>query len=126
MERTLPDRRNTVRQRAVIGHEKVYLDCGLYDDGTVGEVFIVLEKTGDQTRWLYDEAARLASKLIQHGCPVETIAEGWLGTKGKPCGPVQGHAQVKNCTSLLDFVARHLLIEYAGREDLAHIKKDEL
>lgn len=125
-ERTLPDRRDTVRQRVSISGHKLYLDCGLYHDGTVGEVFITVQKTGSERRWMLDEMARLASKLMQHGCSVEEVASGWLGTKGEPCGPVQGHARIKNCTSVLDFVARHLLIEFCGREDIAHIKKEAL
>lgn len=122
-EHAMPDRRETRRQRVKIGGKKIYVDCGLYPDGRVGEVFLATEKTGSERRWMYDEVARLASKLMQHGCSVEDVAEGWLGTKGEPCGPVEGHGQIKNCTSVLDFVARHLLVEFCGREDLAHIKK---
>ncbi len=40
-ERPMPDRRETMRQRVTISGEKVYVDCGLYEDGTIGEVFIV-------------------------------------------------------------------------------------
>jgi hypothetical protein len=124
MERPLPDRRETQRQKAIIGGQKIYLDCGFYDDGTIGEIFIVLRKTGAHERWMMDEMARLASKLLQHGCSLEDLAEGWLGAKGTPCGPVQGHAKIKNCTSILDFVARHLLIEWCDRDDLSHVKKE--
>jgi len=125
-ERPLPDRRDTMRQKVTINGQRAYIDCGFYEDGMIGEVFIVLEKTGAGRRWMFDEVARLASKLMQYGCPVEQIAEGWLGTKGEPCGPVQGHARIKNCTSILDFVARHLLIEFCNREDLAHVPKEIL
>jgi len=125
-DRPMPDRRETQRQKVKIAGKRIYVDVGFYEDGTVGEVFLVLENTGANTRWLVDEIARLSSKLIQHGCPVEQIAEGWLGTKGTPCGPVQEHDRIKNCTSVLDFVARHLLVEFCGREELAHVgKKDE-
>lgn len=125
-ERPLPNRRECLRQKAVIGGVKVYLDIGLHDDGQPGEVFIVVEKTGAQQRWMFDELARLASKLLQQGCPLEEVAQGWLGTKGTPSGPVQGDSRIKNCTSLLDYVARVLLIHYAGREDLAHVKGETL
>ncbi len=120
----MPNRRETVRHKLTIGGTRVYLDVGLCASGQPGEIFLVVEQTGAERRWLYDEVARLASKLLQHGCAVEDIAEGWLGTKGAPCGPVQHHARVKNCTSILDCVARHLLIEYGGREDLAHVPKE--
>ena len=124
-ETPLPDRRETERLKVNIGNRKIYVDVGKYENGSPGEVFIVVEKTGDQTRWMFDEVARLASKLLQHGCPIDQLAEGWVGTKGKPFGPVQGHDRIKYCTSILDFVGRSLLIDYAGREDLAHVKKEE-
>ncbi len=124
-ETPMPDRRETVRQKAVVGGTRLYLDLGLREDGAPGELFLVVEKTGAERRWLYDEVARLASKLLQHGCPLEVIAEGWLGTKGAPCGPVQHAERIKNATSVLDYVARHLLIGYCGREDLAHVTPKE-
>lgn len=43
-ERALPDRRKTSRQRVMIGGCKLYIDCGFYEDGTVGELFIATEK----------------------------------------------------------------------------------
>jgi ribonucleoside-diphosphate reductase alpha chain len=122
-ETPLPDRRRTVRQKLRIGGTKVYCDLGMYDDGTPGEVFIVVERTGAERRFLYDETARLASKLLQHGCSLEHVAEGWLGTRGQPAGPVQGHPRIKHATSVLDLIARYLLVDYCGREDLAHVKE---
>lgn len=122
MSLPLSDRRNTIRQKAVISGQRVYLDVGLYEDGRPGEVFIVVEKTGSEVRWMFDEIARLASKLMQYGCPVEEVAEGWVGTKGKIAGPVTHDERIKNCTSVLDYVGRHLLVNFGGRDDLAHVK----
>ena len=121
----MPDRRHNVTQRATIGSSKVYVTLGFFDEAIteIGEIFISLEKTGSERRWLMDEVARLASKLLQHGCPLDVVAESWLGTKGKPCGPVQGDARIKNCTSILDYVARMILVNYYQRDDLAHVKE---
>lgn len=121
IERPMPDRRETVRQRVTIAGRKIYVDVGLYEDGSPGELFIVLQKTGAEQRWLYDEIARLSSKLLQHGCPLEHVAEGWLGTRGTIAGPVVGHERIKNATSVLDFTARMLLVDYCKRDDLAHV-----
>ena len=33
---------------------------------------------------------------------------------------LSGHDRLKSCTSLPDLIGRHLLIEYCGREELAH------
>lgn len=122
MEQALPNKRECVTHRVKIGPIKLYVTVGFYDDGRVGELFLALEKTGSERRWLMDEVARLASKLLQRGATVDEVSEMWLGTKSELGGPVQGDARIKNCTSVLDYVARHLLVTYAGREDLAHVK----
>ena len=44
------------------------------------------------------------------------------GVKFEPGGPVSGHDRIKHCTSLPDLIGRHLLIEYCGRDDLAHTR----
>lgn len=118
---TLPSRRATIRQAVKIAGTRVYLDVGLFPDGTAAELFITIERTGSQQRFLFNESARLASKLLQHGCPVEELAEGWLGTRGAPSGAVQGDARIKFCSSTLDWVARSLLVYFCGRNDLAHV-----
>jgi ribonucleoside-diphosphate reductase alpha chain len=123
-ERPLPDCRLCTTHRVKIGSCKIYLTVGFYDEDKtqVGEVFIALEKTGAERRWMMDEIARLASKLLQRGHPLEEIGDMWLGTKAELGGPVQGDDRIKNCTSVLDYVARHLLVYYCGREELAHVK----
>ena len=122
----LPTRRQCVRQAVKIGGKRVYLDVGFYEDGRVGELFLAAEQTGGMTRWLYDEAARSSSKLLQWGAPLEEVIDGWTGSKGSPSGPVQGDARIKYCSSILDYCGRYLGVYYGGREDLAHIKVQEM
>ncbi len=117
----LPHRRATVRQAVKIAGQRVYVDVGLRPDGMAGELFLIIERTGSERRWLFDESARLASKLLQYGCPIDELAEGWLGTRGSPNGVVQGDARIKMCSSVLDYVGRHLLIYFCERHDLAHV-----
>lgn len=124
-ERPMPDRRESTTHRVVIAGYKLYITLGFYDaeKTEVGELFLVAERTGAERRWLMDEISRTSSKLLQRGMPLEELGEMWLGTKSELGGPVQGDDQIKNCTSILDYVARHLLVHYCGREDLAHVKK---
>lgn len=119
--RDMPSRRDLVRHKVTINGQKIYFDVGFRDAAhtEVGEVFIVVEQTGAEMRSLIDELARLASKLLQYGCPLEEFALSWLGLKGSPCGPVQGDDDIKFASSLRDYVARSLLIRYCGRTDLS-------
>jgi ribonucleoside-diphosphate reductase alpha chain len=118
---SLPNRREVVRQAVKIGGVRVYLDTGFYPDGRVGEIFLAVEQTGSERRWLYDEAARSNSKLLQWGAPLEEVVEGWVGSKGAPFGPVQGDHRIKYCSSILDYCGRYLGVYYQQREDLAHV-----
>ncbi len=112
----LPDRRENTCFKLTIhtehGREKVYLHVGCYADGRVGEVFVVIEKTGAQVRALIDEIARGVSRELQCGWTLEELIEAWRETKFMPAGSVVGHEQVKLCTSPLDAVARVLEVEY--------------
>lgn len=117
----LPNRRECVRQAVKIGGVRVYLDTGFYKDGRVGEIFLAVEQTGSERRWLFDEAARSNSKLLQWGAPLEEIIDGWTGSKGAPFGPVTGDARIRYCSSILDYVGRYLGVYYNGRDDLAHV-----
>lgn len=119
----LPARRECIRQAVKVGGQRVYLDVGLYEDGRVGEIFLAVEQTGSERRWLYDEAARANSKLLQWGAPLEEVIDGWTGSKGDPSGPVQGDDRIKYCSSILDYCGRYLGVYYGGRDDLAHAKQ---
>jgi len=122
----LPTRRQCVRQAVKIGGMRVYLDTGFYEDGRVGEIFLAVERTGSELRWVYDEVARSNSKLLQWGAPIEEVIDGWVGSKGSPSGPVQGDKRIKYCSSILDYCGRYLGVYYNNREDLAHIKAQEV
>ena len=68
-----------------------------------------------------DRIARLMSLALQYGAPLEKLGDLLAGAKFAPCGPVFGHDRIKYCSSLPDLIGRHLLVEYCGREDLAHV-----
>jgi len=72
----------------------------------------------------YDIIARLTSLALQHGATIAEVGQLLLGTKFEPGGPLSGHSRMKFCTSPTDAIARHLLIEHGGRDDLAHAEKD--
>ena len=67
---------------------------------------------------LYETIARLSSLALQHGAPIEGVGGMLLGLKFDPRGPVTGHDRIKFCSSPTGLLGRHLLIDYAGRDDL--------
>jgi len=122
----LPAYRETIRQKIKLGGRTAYLDVGFYDGACtrIGEVFIVVDKNGSTERFLLDELARMTSVAIQYGAPAEEVIGGWLFTKGSLFGTVLGDDRIKNATSVLDWVARHILVNYYRRNELAHVKEE--
>jgi ribonucleoside-diphosphate reductase alpha chain len=53
--------------------------------------------------------------------PLEKVGDLLADAKFEPCGPVSGHDRLKHCSSLPDLIGRHLLVEWCGRKDLAHV-----
>lgn len=120
--RKLPFQRRGYTQKAIIGGHKVFLRTGEYEDGSLGEIFIDTHKDGAAFRSLLAAFAMAVSVGIQHGVPLEKLVDLYTFTQYEPNGMVMGDVRIKNCTSLLDWVFRHLAVSYLGREDLAHVK----
>ncbi|MEL6378409.1 MAG: vitamin B12-dependent ribonucleotide reductase [Pseudomonadota bacterium] len=120
--RRLPDRRKGYIQKSIVGGHKVYLHTGEFDDGELGEIFIDMHKEGAAFRSLMNNFAIAISLGLQYGVPLEEFVDAYLFTRFEPAGPVQGNDQIKNATSLLDYIFRELAISYLGRTDLAHVE----
>lgn len=116
--RDLPGRRSGYTQKASVGGHKLFLRTGEYDDGTLGEIFIALQKEGAAFRGLMDNFSHAVNLGLQHGVPLERFVETFTFTRFGPNGAVEGDPAVHAATSLLDYAFRHLAANYLGRHDL--------
>jgi len=124
--RRLPKRRHGFTQEARIGGHKVFLRTGEYEDGTVGEIFIDMHKEGAAFRSIMNCFAISVSMGLQYGVPLDDLVDQFCFTRFEPHGRVDGHDNIRACTSVVDYVFRVLGIEYLGRTDLAHIVTEDL
>ncbi len=124
--RRLPRRRHGFTQEARIGGHKVFLRTGEYEDGTIGEVFIDMHKEGAAFRSIMNCFAIAVSMGLQYGVPLEDLVDQFTFTRFEPQGRVDGHENIRACTSVVDYVFRVLGIEYCSRNDLAHIVTEDL
>jgi len=122
----LPTRRKGYTQKAVVGGHKVYLRTGEFDNGALGEIFIDMHKEGAAFRSLMNNFAIAISIGLQYGVPLEEFVEAYTFTRFEPSGMVEGNDAIKMATSILDYLFRELAISYLGREDLAHVKHEDL
>jgi len=119
--RRLPKRRHGFTQEARIGGHKVFLRTGEYEDGSLGEIFIDMHKEGAAYRSMMNCFAIAVSMGLQYGVPLEDLVDQFTFTRFEPHGRVEGHENLRVCTSIVDYVFRALGIEYLDRTDLAHI-----
>jgi ribonucleoside-diphosphate reductase alpha chain len=121
----LPTRRGGFVQEATVGGHKVFLRTGEYPDGSLGEIFIDMYKEGAAYRGILNCFAVLTSKALQYGVPLEELVDTFTFTRFEPAGPVDGHDNIKNCTSILDLIFRILGLNYLGNTDFVHVKPAE-
>lgn len=114
----LPDRRQSEQQKVKIEGTSVFITCGDYPDGRLGEIFIDLEKQGATLRAMANCFAISVSIGLQHGVPLEEYVNKFLFSKFEPAGMVQGHPQIAGCMSVIDYLFRHLAIKYLDRKEL--------
>jgi ribonucleoside-diphosphate reductase alpha chain len=124
--RPLPAKRFGYTQEAKIGGHKLYLRTGQYEDGTLGEIFIDMHKEGAAFRSIMNCFAIAVSKGLQYGVPLKEFVDTFTFTRFAPHGLVEGHANLKMSTSILDYIFRALAIEYLGEIELAHVKPPAL
>jgi len=116
----MPDRRKGYIQKVSIGDHKIYLHTGEYDDGTVGEIFIDMNKEGELVKALMNNFAIAISLGLQYGVPLDEFVDAFIETKFEPSGEIKGNDRILNASSILDYIFRELAISYLGREDFAH------
>ena len=117
----LPNRRRGFTQKARIGGHKIYLHTGEYKDGSLGEIFLDMNKEGATLGGLMNCFAIAVSLGLQHGVPLGKYVDAFTFTKFEPAGMVQGSEYIKMSTSPLDYIFRELAVRYEGRKDLAHV-----
>jgi ribonucleoside-diphosphate reductase alpha chain len=123
--RRLPYRRRGYTQKVTIQNQKLFLHTGEYEDENLGEIFITTNKEGATVGALMNAFCVAISIGLQHGVPLERFVNLFCFWKFDPQGPVKGDDRIKMCTSLIDYVFRHLAVHYLGRDDLAHVSSED-
>jgi ribonucleoside-diphosphate reductase alpha chain len=112
---TLPSTRKSVTHKFAIGGHEGYLTIGLFADGRPGELFIKMSKEGSTLSGLIQGFCRAFSLTLQHGLPVADAAERFRGMRFEPMGPTS-NPDIPEALSILDYVARYLLLHYGKGE----------
>jgi ribonucleoside-diphosphate reductase alpha chain len=121
----LPSRRTGFTQKAKVGGQTMFIRTGEYSDGRLGEIFVDMHKEGATFRSLMNCFSIAVSIGLQYGVPLREFVDKFTFTKFEPSGYVEGHDNIKNATSIVDFMFRLLGFEYLKRNDLVQIQPAE-
>jgi ribonucleoside-diphosphate reductase alpha chain len=116
----LPDERQGLTHKIGLGSppERVegYATSGIYTDGKIGELFIVVEKEGSFASGLLDAFATVFSVAIQYGVPPKRLIEKLRHTRFEPAGYTQ-NAEIRNASSILDYIMQWLDLRYTDQPE---------
>jgi len=115
--RKLPDTRPAITHTGNIAGTKIYICVGLFDDGTPGELFVTLQKTGGTISGLLRALCLSVSIGLQYGVPLEKLVEKFSGQRFEPSG-LSANAEIGHATSIVDYVFR-----WIGNRFLSEAKK---
>ena len=121
----LPHKRHGFTQKAKVGGHTIFVRTGEYDDGKLGEIFIDMHREGATFRSLMNCFSIAVSIGLQYGVPLEEYVDKFTFTRFEPAGFVEGHDNIKNATSIIDYIFRMLGFEYLQRVDLVQIPPTE-
>jgi ribonucleoside-diphosphate reductase alpha chain len=99
----LPPTRNAVTHKFSIGGHEGYVTVGLYEDGSPGEIFVVIAKEGSTISGLMDAFATSVSMSLQYGVPLDVLADKFRYSRFEPMG-FTGNPDVPKATSIIDYI----------------------
>ncbi len=114
--RRLSDERRSITHKFEIGGHEGYITAGLYDDGTLGEIFISMSKEGSTLAGLLDAFAISVSIGLQYGVPVQTLVKKFSHVRFEPAGYTQ-HPNIRVAKSVIDYIFRWLAIKFLSPEE---------
>lgn len=111
----LSQTRQAITHKFSIGGHEGYITIGLYDNGTPGEVFIVMNKEGSTISGLMDGFATSISMALQYGVPLSKLCEKFEHTRFEPSG-FTGNKDVPIAKSILDYIFRWMHVQFIADE----------
>jgi len=97
---------------SVAGHDG-YVTVGMYEDGTPGEIFIVMAKAGSTLNGVMDSFATAVSLGLQHGVPLRLLVNKFSHIRFEPHGFTK-NPDIPIAKSIIDYIFRWLGIKFLG------------
>jgi ribonucleoside-diphosphate reductase alpha chain len=106
--RRMPVERQSITHKFSIGGHEGYITAGVYEDGTVGEIFLTdVGKEGSTLRGMMNSFATAISIALQYGVPLETLVQKFSYMRFDPEGITQ-NTEIPFAKSMPDYIMRWL------------------
>ena len=116
----MPNERPGIIHKFEVDGLEGYIQVGLYDDGSPGEIFLNVARQGSTLDGVMDWLAQTTSVAFQiahkHGIPFTVFTNKWIGRKFEPAG-ITRNADIPKVDSLADYLGRWLNLKF----DSAHM-----
>jgi ribonucleoside-diphosphate reductase alpha chain len=108
VRRRMPRERQSITHKfSIAGHEG-YITAGMYEDGTVGEIFLTdVGKEGSTLRGMMNAFATSISIALQYGVPLETLVRKFSYMRFDPEG-ITTNPEIPFAKSMPDYIMRWL------------------
>jgi ribonucleoside-diphosphate reductase alpha chain len=114
--RKMPRERQSITHKFSLGGHEGYITAGMYEDGTVGEIFLTdIGKEGSTLRGMMNSFATAISIALQYGVPLETLVEKFAYMRFEPEGITQ-NTEIPFAKSMPDYIMRWLASRFCDAD----------
>ncbi|HEX4035147.1 MAG TPA: vitamin B12-dependent ribonucleotide reductase, partial [Solirubrobacteraceae bacterium] len=104
----MPRERQSITHKFSLGGHEGYITAGMYEDGTVGEIFLTdIGKEGSTLRGMMNAFATAISIALQYGVPLETLVQKFSYMRFEPEG-ITTNPEIPFAKSMPDYIMRWL------------------
>ncbi len=112
----MPRERQSLTHKFAVGGHEGYITAGLYEDGTVGEIFLTdIGKEGSTLRGMMNSFATAISIALQYGVPLETLVRKFSYMRFEPEGMTM-NTEIPFAKSLPDYIMRWLASRFLDED----------
>jgi ribonucleoside-diphosphate reductase alpha chain len=113
--RKLNDERRSITHKFDIAGHEGYITVGLFEDGTPGEIFVIMSKQGSTISGLMDSFATAISYALQYGMPLQFLVDKFAHIRFEPSGFTK-NPQIPYAKSIVDYLFRWMASKFLDEE----------
>jgi ribonucleoside-diphosphate reductase alpha chain len=97
-----------------------YMTSGMYEDGSLGELFLKLGKQGSTLAGVMDAFSIAVSIGLQYGVPLGTFVQKFTNLKFEPAG-MTDDPDIRMAQSIMDYIFRRVSLDFLSFDERAEL-----